>query len=153
MHARNIRSNGMLLIVSCTLCSTSTFITFYFQLSCFCKLHFKGLKLLVNYWQCPTLLRVLSSIYCKTVCPMLLDHCTVLSVCLSVCLSCLSVTLVYCGPTVGRFKRNFGVRVGLGPGHIVLDGDQLPLPQRGTHPIFGSYLLSQNGWMDQDATW
>jgi len=27
-----------------------------------------------------------------------------------------------------------GMQVGLGPGHIVSDGDQLPLPQRGTAP-------------------
>jgi len=48
-----------------------------------------------------------------------------------------------------------GVRVGLGPGHIVLDGDPAPLPKRGTAspPIFGLYLLRPNGFMDQDATW
>ena len=45
------------------------------------------------------------------------------------------------------------MRVGLGPGHIVLDGDPAPPPQRGTAPIFGPYLLWRNGWMDQDATW
>ena len=27
-----------------------------------------------------------------------------------------------------------GMQAGLGPGHIVLDGDQLALPQRGTVP-------------------
>jgi len=47
------------------------------------------------------------------------------------CLSCLSVTLVYCGQTVGWIKMKLGMQVGLGPGHIVLDGTQLPLPQRG----------------------
>jgi len=47
-----------------------------------------------------------------------------------------------------------GMEVGLGPGHIVLDGDQAPLPQRGTVPqIFGSCLLWPNAWMNQDATW
>ena len=43
-----------------------------------------------------------------------LDRC--LSVCLSVCLSChvLSVTLVYCGQTVGRIQMKLGTQVGLG---------------------------------------
>jgi len=39
----------------------------------------------------------------------------------SVCLS--SVTCVYCGHTVGRIKMKLGMQVGLGPGHIVLDGN------------------------------
>jgi len=40
-----------------------------------------------------------------------------------------------------------GMQVGLGPGHIVLDGDP-------AHPpIFGLYLLWPNGWLGQDATW
>jgi len=75
-----------------------------------------------------------------------------LSVC---CLSVLSVTLVYCGQTVGRIKMKLGMQVGLGPGHIVLHGDlaPLPVPQRGTPPIFGPYLLRPNGCMDQDVTW
>jgi len=35
-----------------------------------------------------------------------------------------------------------GVEVGLGPGHIVLDGDPAPLPQNGTEPpIFDPSLL------------
>ena len=58
------------------------------------------------------------------------------------CLSVLSVTLVYCGQTVGLIKVKLGVQVGLSSGHIVLDGDPPPLP-----------LLWPNGWMDQDATW
>ena len=33
---------------------------------------------------------------------------------------CLSVTLVYCGQTVGWIKMKLGVQVGLGPGHIVI---------------------------------
>jgi len=48
-------------------------------------------------------------------------------VCLS-CLSDLSVTLVYCGQTVGRIKMKLGMQVSLGPGHIVLGGDPAPLP-------------------------
>jgi len=79
---------------------------------------------------------------CKTVRPMLLDRRPVLS-----CPSVLSVTLVYCGQTVARIKMKLGTLVGLGPGHIVLDGTQLP------SPISSLYPLSQNGWTDQDATW
>jgi len=47
------------------------------------------------------------------------------------------------------------MQVGLGPGHVVLDRDPTPRPQRGQSPppIFGPYLLQPNGWMDQDATW
>jgi len=68
------------------------------------------------------------------------------------CLSVLSVTFVHCGQTVGWIKMPPGVEVGLGPGHIVLDGD-LASP-KGTHtPIFGPCLLWPNGWMDQDAIW
>ena len=67
--------------------------------------------------------------------PMLSDC---LSVCLSVCpvLSCpdLSVTLVYCGQTVGRIKMKLGMQVGLGPGHIVLDRDPACLPKKGAEP-------------------
>ena len=46
--------------------------------------------------------------------------------CLSVCLS---VTLVYCGRTVGWIKIKLGMGVGLGPGDIVLDGDPAALPK------------------------
>ena len=37
-------------------------------------------------------------------------------------MSLLSVTLVYCGQTVGWIKMKLGMEVGLGPGDIVLDG-------------------------------
>jgi len=40
--------------------------------------------------------------------------------------------------------------IGLGPGHIVLDGDP---SNTAPPPIFGPCLLWPNGWMDQDATW
>jgi len=40
-----------------------------------------------------------------------------------------SVTLVYCGQTVGQIKMKLCMQVGLGPGHIALSGDQLTLPQ------------------------
>jgi len=45
-----------------------------------------------------------------------------------------------------------GVEVGLGPGHIVLDGIQLPLKGGTAFPLFGPCLLWLNGWMDQGAT-
>jgi len=45
--------------------------------------------------------------------PMLWDHCPV----------CLSVTLVYCGQTVGCINMPLGVAVGLSPGDIVLNRD------------------------------
>jgi len=40
----------------------------------------------------------------------------------------LSVTLVYCGQTVRQIKMKLGMQIGLGPGHIVLDGDSGPPP-------------------------
>ena len=39
--------------------------------------------------------------------------------------------------------------VGLDPGHIVLDWDLPPLPQRGTAPNFGPCLLWPNGLPSQ----
>ena len=70
---------------------------------------------------------------CKTVRPTLSDHCPVLSVCLSVCLSAI---FVYCGQTVGWIKMKLGMEVGLCLGHFVLDRDLAPLPKRGTYPSF-----------------
>jgi len=35
---------------------------------------------------------------------------------------------------VGRIKMKLGMQVGVGPGHIVLDGDPAPLQHRGTAP-------------------
>jgi len=46
------------------------------------------------------------------------------------CLSCLSVTLVYCGQMVRCIKMKLGTGVGLSPSHIVLDGDQPPPLQK-----------------------
>jgi len=51
------------------------------------------------------------------------------------CLSCLSVTLVYCGQTIGLIKIKLGMWVSLGPGHIVLDGDPAPSPKKGAKPL------------------
>jgi len=39
---------------------------------------------------------------------------------------CVSVTLAYCGQTVGWINMSLGTEVGLGPGDIVLDGDTAP---------------------------
>ena len=47
-------------------------------------------------------------------------------------LSSLSVTLVYCGQTVGWIGMPRGMEVGVGPSHIVLVGDLfLPPPKKG----------------------
>jgi len=71
----------------------------------------------------------------------------------TVVLSVLYVTLVHCGQTVARIKMKLGMQVGLGPGHIVLDGDLAPLPKGAQPPVFVRCLLRPNGCMDQDATW
>jgi len=47
----------------------------------------------------------------------------VLSVCLCVCLS---VAFVCCGQTARWIKMSLCTKVGLGPGHTVLDGDPAP---------------------------
>ena len=62
---------------------------------------------------------------------------------------CLSVTLVYCGQTVGWIKVKLGTEVGLGPGHIVLDGDPAPPPQRCTAPKFSAHVCcgQMGGWI------
>jgi len=51
--------------------------------------------------------------------------------------------LVYCGQTVRWIKMPIRMEVGLGPGHIVLDGDPAPLPKKTAQqpPIFGPCLL------------
>jgi len=53
------------------------------------------------------------------------------------CLSVLSVTLAYCGQTVGRITTKLGMQVGLGPGYIVLDGDLGPPPPFSAHICCG----------------
>jgi len=60
-------------------------------------------------------------------------------------LSCLvlSVTLVYCGQTVGWIKVKLGVQVGLGPNHNKM-GNHLPSPKGTQPPIFGPYLFGPN---------
>jgi len=56
--------------------------------------------------------------------------------CLSVCLS---VTLVYRDQMVGWIKMKLGMLVGLGPGHIGLDGDPAPPPPKRHSPQFSAY--------------
>jgi len=68
-------------------------------------------------------------------------------------MSVLSVTLVHCGQTVGQINMKLGMRLGLGPGHIVLDWDTGPSPKGTQPPIFDPYLLWPNGSVNQDATW
>jgi len=54
-----------------------------------------------------------------------------------ICLSVLSVCNVgVLWPNGGWIKMKLGVQIGLRPGHIVLDGDPAPPPQRGTAPNF-----------------
>jgi len=48
---------------------------------------------------------------------------------------CLSVTLLYCGQTVGWIKVKLDMPLGLGLGHVVLDGDPAPLA-KGADPLF-----------------
>jgi len=59
---------------------------------------------------------------------------------------------LYCGQTATWIKMPLGKEVGLGPGHIVLDGTQLPSPKRRHSLPFSAYLYLPNGCMDQDAT-
>ena len=76
-------------------------------------------------------------------------------VCLSCpVLSCLSVTFVHCGQTVGRIKMKLGMQADLGPCDFVLDGDPAP-PKKGAEPPLQfsvHFYCGQNGWMHQDAT-
>jgi len=64
------------------------------------------------------------------------------------CPVCLSVTLVYCGQTVGWIKMKLGKQVGLGADHIVLDGDPAPLPPKGHSPQFSAHICcgQMAGW-------
>ena len=54
----------------------------------------------------------------------------------------------------GWIKMSLGTELGLSPGEFVLDGAQLPVPQKGHSPqILGPCLLWPNGCMYQDITW
>jgi len=47
---------------------------------------------------------------------------------------------ICCGQMAGWIKMPLGMEVGLGPGHIVLDGDPAPSPKRGQSPQFSSHF-------------
>jgi len=61
---------------------------------------------------------------CKTVRP-------IVPLSVHLVLSCLSVTLVYCGQTVRWMKMKLGTQIGAG--HIMLDGDPALPPRKGAH--------------------
>jgi len=53
-----------------------------------------------------------------------------------------TIRCMYCGQTVGWNKMPLGMEIGLGPGHIVLDGDWGPSsPKMGTDPNFQPMFL------------
>jgi len=72
-------------------------------------------------------------------------------VCLSSLSVCLSVTLMYCGQTVGWMKMKLGMEVGLGPGLIVLIGDPSPPPPKGNSSKFPQF--SAHVCCGQTAGW
>ena len=74
---------------------------------------------------------------CLSVCP----------VCLS-CPACLSLTLVYCGQTVGWIKMKLGTEAGLRPSHIVLDGDSASSSPKGHSLQFSAHVCC-----GQAASW
>ena len=47
---------------------------------------------------------------------------------------------ICCGPMAEWIKMPLGMKVGLGPGDFVLDGDPAPLPQTGTDPQFSAHI-------------
>ena len=77
---------------------------------------------------------------CKTVHPMLSNHC------LSLRSVLYNVGVLWPNGWTDQDETWHAGRPR--PGHIVLDGDPAPPP-----PIFGPYMLRPNGCMDQDATW
>ena len=80
---------------------------------------------------CSFLRSLIARTVCKTVRPILSD----------LCLSVLSVTLVYCGQTVEWTKMPLDTEVGLGPGHIVLHENPAS-PQRKGHSTPTLRLMS-----------
>jgi len=66
-----------------------------------------------------------------------------------VCLSVLSVTSVYGGQTAEWIKLKLGMEVGLGPYHIVLDGDPAFPPPKGHGPQFLALVCcgQMAGWI------
>jgi len=56
---------------------------------------------------------------------------------------------VYCGQTAAWTKMPLVMAIGLGPYHIVLDGDPAPLPKRGHSPQFSDHVCCGQtaGWI------
>ena len=57
---------------------------------------------------------------------------------------------VRCGPTAGWIKMPLGMKVHLGPGDIVLDGDPAPIPAQKRHsPQFSAHVYCGHtaGWI------
>ena len=54
---------------------------------------------------------------------------------------------VCCGQTAGWIKMPLGIELGLGPGHIVPNGDPAPPPPKGHSPQFSSVSVLAK-WLD-----
>jgi len=56
---------------------------------------------------------------------------------------------IYCGQTPGWIKMALSTEVGLGPGHIVLDGDPVLSPKRGQSLQFLAHVYCGQtaGWI------
>ena len=56
---------------------------------------------------------------------------------------------MYSGQTVEQIKMKLGVQVGLGPDHIVLDGDPASSPLKGHSPQFSAHICCSQmaGWI------
>ena len=52
---------------------------------------------------------------------------------------------IYCGQTAAWIKMPLGMEVGLGPGHIVLDGVPLPTPAKEAPPLFSAHVYCGHG--------
>jgi len=68
-----------------------------------------------------------------------------------ICLSCVSVTLVYFRQTLGPIKMPLGMKVGFDPGDFVLDRDPAQSPKRGRSPLpkFSAHVYcgQTTGWI------
>ena len=55
----------------------------------------------------------------------------------------------YCDQTAGCINMSLGMEIGLGPGHIVQDGDPPPFPLKGHSPQFLDYVRcgQRAGWI------
>jgi len=62
---------------------------------------------------------------------------------------------ICCGQMAAWIKMSLDMKLSLGQGESVLDGDHAPPPQKGGLPrqIFGPWLLRPNSWMDAAGTW